>query len=47
MIRIVMGAIEISGASPLHLYVVGELLFIARIAHAVGFKHDNMAHIGV
>jgi uncharacterized membrane protein YecN with MAPEG domain len=28
------------------LYVVGDLLFIARIAHAVGLKHDNMAHIG-
>lgn len=27
------------------LYIVGDLLIIARIAHAVGLKHDNMSHI--
>lgn len=46
MIMIVMGAVEASGGSHLFLYIVGDLLIIARIAHAVGLKHDNMGHIG-
>lgn len=46
MVLIVMGAIEANGGSSLFLYVVGDLLIVARIAHAVGLKHDNMAHIG-
>ena len=43
---IVMGAIELNGGSSLFLYVCGDLLIIARIAHAIGLKHDNMAHKG-
>lgn len=43
---IAFAAIEINGGSNLFLYIVGDLLIIARIAHAVGLKHDNMAHIG-
>ena len=43
---IVMGAIEINGGSDMFLYVTGDLLFVARIAHAMGLKHDNMAHKG-
>ena len=31
---------------PITLNVVGDLLIIARIAHAIGLKHDNMGHIG-
>ncbi len=46
IIIIVMGAIEANGGSSTFLYVVGDLLIIARIAHAVGLKHDNMAHKG-
>ena len=46
MILILMGAIELSGGSPVYLHVVGVALIIARIAHALGLKHDNMAHIG-
>ena len=46
MILIVMGALEASGVSRMFLYVIGDLLVIARIAHAVGLKHDNMSHIG-
>ena len=46
MILIVMAAIEASGGSPMFLYVVGDLLFIARIAHAIGLKHENIAHKG-
>lgn len=46
MILIVMGAIEANGGSAMFLYVIGDLLFIARIAHAIGLKHDNIAHIG-
>lgn len=43
---ILMGLIEANSGSSLFLYIVGDLLFIARIAHAIGLKHDNMAHIG-
>ena len=43
---IVFGAIELAGASAMFLYVVGDLMIVARIAHAIGLKHDNMSHIG-
>lgn len=43
---ITFAAIEINGGSSMFLYVVGDLLVISRVAHAVGLKHDNMAHIG-
>lgn len=43
---ILMGLIEANGGSSMFLYVVGDLLIIARIAHAIGLKHDNMAHKG-
>ena len=43
---IVFGAIELTGGSSLFLYIVGDLIIIARIAHAIGLKHDNMAHVG-
>lgn len=43
---IVFGAIELAGASPMYLYIVGDLMIVARIAHAIGLKHDNMSHIG-
>ena len=46
MVIILMGAIELNGGSSMFLYVVGDLLFIARIAHAIGLRHDNMAHPG-
>ena len=35
-----------NGGSSLFLYIVGDLLIIARVAHAIGLKHDNMGHIG-
>ena len=46
MLLIVMGALEANGASSLFLYIVGDVLIVARIAHAIGLKHDNMSHIG-
>lgn len=46
LILILMGAIEASGGSSTFLYSVGGLLIITRIAHAIGLKHDNMAHKG-
>jgi len=46
MLLILFGAIEASGGSSMFLYVVGDLLIVARIAHAIGLKHDNMAHPG-
>lgn len=46
ILLIVMGAMELNGASATFLHAIGGLLVIARIAHAVGLKHDNMAHVG-
>lgn len=46
MLLIVMAALEANGASHIFLYVIGDVLFLARVAHAIGLKHDNMAHIG-
>lgn len=46
MALILMGVIELNGGSTTFLYSVGSLLIVTRIAHAVGLKHDNMAHIG-
>ncbi len=43
---IVFAMIEINGGSRLFLYIVGDLLIVSRIAHAIGLKHDNMGHIG-
>lgn len=43
---IAFGAIELAGGSSMFLYIVGDLLIVARIAHAIGLKHDNMAHPG-
>lgn len=46
MFLIVFAAVELNGGSHMFLFVVGDLLIIARIAHAIGLKHDNMGHIG-
>ncbi len=46
MLLIVMAAIELNGGSSTFLYVVGALLIVVRIAHAVGLKYDNMGHPG-
>ena len=46
LILIMFGAIEMTGGSSMFLYVVGDLLIVARIAHAIGLKHNNMAHPG-
>ena len=46
MFLIVFGAIELVGGSSMFLYIVGDLMIIARIAHAIGLKHDNMGHPG-
>lgn len=46
IVLILMGVSELNGASTTALYAIGTLLIVARIAHAVGLRHDNMAHIG-
>ena len=38
--------VELNGGNSMFLYVVGDLMIVARIAHAVGLKHDNMGHKG-
>ena len=46
IVLILMGLTELNGGSATFLYIVGALLVISRIAHAIGLKHDNMAHGG-
>jgi len=46
MILILMGAIELNNGSSTFLHAIGILLVVCRIAHAIGLKHDNMAHPG-
>ena len=46
MVLILMGIIELNGGSGTFLHVVGALLIVSRIAHAVGLKANNMAHVG-
>jgi hypothetical protein len=46
MILILMGLIEINGGSAMFLHIVGIALIVARIAHAIGLRHDTMAHVG-
>ena len=46
VLLILIGISELNGASSTYLHSVGALLVISRIAHAIGIKHDNMAHIG-
>ena len=46
MVLILMAAIELSGGSKTFLHVIGVLLIAARVAHAIGLKHDNIEHPG-
>ena len=46
LLLLLMAAIELSGGSSTFLYVVGGLLLISRVAHAVGLKFDSMSHPG-
>lgn len=46
MILILMALIEINGGSATFLHSIGVLLIVSRVAHAIGLKHDNMAHPG-
>ncbi len=46
MVLILMTGIELMGGNTAFLYVVGALLLVARMAHAIGLKHDNIAHPG-
>jgi uncharacterized membrane protein YecN with MAPEG domain len=43
---ILFAALEANGVSSMFLYIVGDLMIVARIFHAFGLHHDNMAHIG-
>ena len=44
LMLIMMGLIEANGGPDMYLYVAGDLLVLARIAHAIGLKHDDMAN---
>jgi uncharacterized membrane protein YecN with MAPEG domain len=39
---IMLAALELNGASPALLHGLGAALVVARIAHPLGLKHDNM-----
>lgn len=43
---IAFAMVELNGGNSMFLYIVGDLMIISRIAHAIGLKHDNMGHIG-
>ena len=40
---VLMALIEANGGSALFLHVVGVLLLVCRIAHAMGLRHDKVA----
>ena len=44
IILILMAVIEINGGSTIFLHAAGVLLIVARVAHKIGLKHDNIAH---
>ena len=46
MAIILMGVIELNGGNTTFLHVFGVVLIVSRIAHAIGLKHDDMAHPG-
>ena len=46
LLLLLMAVIELAGGSSTFLYVVGGLLLISRVAHAVGLKFDSMSHPG-
>lgn len=39
-----LGVIELNGAGPTLLHGLGIAYILARIAHALGLKHDNISH---
>jgi uncharacterized membrane protein YecN with MAPEG domain len=41
---ILMGVLELNGASGLLLHGLGIALVVARVAHPFGLHHDNMRH---
>ena len=45
-IVIMMGVIELNGGSATFLHSAGSLLIVARIAHVIGLKHDDMGTKG-
>ncbi len=46
MAIILMGILELNGGNTIFLHVFGVVLIIARYAHAIGLRHDNMSHVG-
>jgi hypothetical protein len=41
---ILLGFLELNGASPTLLHGLGIALVLSRIAHPIGLKHDNVRH---
>ena len=43
-ILILMGLLELNGASASLLHISGVMMIVVRVAHAQGLYHDNMGH---
>lgn len=46
IVLILIGVLELNGVSALALHIMGVVLVVARIAHAVGLKADTTAGLG-
>ncbi len=46
LVLILMAGIELTGGNTTFLHVIGVALIVARLAHAIGLKHDNIQHPG-
>ena len=46
MFLLVFAFLELNGAASTFLHITGCVLLAARIAHAVGLRHDDISHIG-
>jgi uncharacterized membrane protein YecN with MAPEG domain len=44
MALLLLGLIELNGATPVMLHSLGVALVVARILHPIGLHHDNMRH---
>lgn len=41
---LLIGVVEVNGASPVFIHVLGGALTVARICHPFGLRHDRMTH---
>lgn len=44
IVLILMGVLELNGASAMLLHISGIVMIVVRVAHAQGLHHDNIGH---